>query len=546
MPFHSYARMSTDLQNPLSVDDQQRLCRERCEREGWKLVGMHEDRAKSGTDKFRPGYQRLLTAIRNGECDAVIIESIDRIARDPEHLAQFYKIVVFAGVKVFSLSEGWASEMHFGLGGVMSSLFLKQLSEKTHRGLRGRIEAGKSGGGLTFGYHVVRTPRPDGTFEVGGRRVNDAEAAIVRRIFEMYASGTPPRKIALALNVEAVLSPRKNGWGPSTINGNAERGVGIINNRLYVGKMVWNKLKYMKDPETGKRRSRLNDDREVIEKDVPELRIVTDELWARAKARQQQVSFTVSGIAKKPWDRRRPRYLLSGLTRCGCCGGGYAMISQAHMGCATARNKGLCTNHRAIGREAVEATILNALKTQLMTPVLFKEFCDEFIREVNAARQGASADRAAAEAELGKIKRRLRQIVDAIADGVSARTLKDELAALEQREDVLNAKLAAAPEQKVLFNPNMAEAYRKRVTALHTAIAAPEGDLEAFEAIRSLIEKVVVTPVDGKLTIDLYGQIAAILRLSAGKKDGDVLGPVSEQLVMVAGAGFDRDLKCVC
>jgi len=183
MLFDSYARVSTDLQNPLSVDDQQRLCRERCEREGWTLGGIHEDRAKSGTDKFRPGYQRLLTAIRNGDCEAVIVESIDRIARDPEHLAQFYKIVVFAGVKVFSLSEGWASEMHFGLGGVMNSLFLKQLSEKTHRGLRGRIEAGKSGGSLTFGYDVVRTPKPDGTFEVGDRRINEVEGSVVRRIF---------------------------------------------------------------------------------------------------------------------------------------------------------------------------------------------------------------------------------------------------------------------------------------------------------------------------------------------------------------------------
>ena len=82
----------------------------------------------------------------------------------------------------------------------------------------------------------------------------------------------------------------------------------------------------------------------MIEKDVPELRIIDDALWQRVKERQRLVTLTVSGAAKKPWDRRRPRYLLSGITKCGCCGGGYVMISQTHLGCATARNKGLCQN----------------------------------------------------------------------------------------------------------------------------------------------------------------------------------------------------------
>lgn len=185
----------------------------------------------------------------------------------------------------------------------------------------------------------------------------------------------------------------------------------------------------------------------MIEKDVPELRIVSDELWARVKARQQQVSFTVTGAAKLPWDRRRPRYLLSGLAKCGACGGGFVTISQTHMGCATARNKGMCDNRLAIARDKLEATVLAGLRHHLMAPDLFKEFCDAYISEVNRARMGASADRAAAEAELAKIKRRLRRGWRAGPD------LEDELLALEAREDVLKAKLEATPEQKVLLNP---------------------------------------------------------------------------------------------
>ena len=396
---------------------------------------------------------------------------------------------------------------------------------------------------MTYGYDVVRTPRADGSFDVGDRKINQDQAKVIIRIFEAYASGMPPRKIAWMLNEEGVPGPRGRGWGASTINGNSERGVGILNNRLYVGKLVWNKLKYMKDPDTGKRRSRVNAAADVVEKAVPEHRIVSDELWQRVKGRQKQVSFTVSGAAKEPWDRRRPRYLLSGLAKCGVCGGGFVTISQTHMGCASARNKGLCNNRLAIARDRLEATVLAALKHHLMAPELFKEFCDAFIAEVNRGRMNANAERAAAEAELAKIRRRLRQIVNAIADGISARTLKDELLALEAREDVLKAKFEATSEQKVLLNPGMADLYRARVANLHEALARPGAGQEAVEAIRSLVERVVLVPTNDRLVIDLYGEIGPIRKLAMAQQGKAVLGPDAEQLVMVAGACNHLDLQ---
>ena len=448
MRWCQYGQFSTDMQNASSIEDQLRVCRERCDREGWTFVGAYADAAKSGTTRLRSGYQRLLQDAREGKFDIVVAEDLSRLSRDMEDIAHLYKQLTFSKVRLLTLSEGWISEIHVGLGGTMAALYVRQLSEKTHRGLRGRIEAGMSGGGITYGYKIVRKPKADGTFEVGGRSINEPEAVTVRRIFEAYASGLPPRKIAWMLNSEnseGVPGPRRKGWGASTIHGNAERGVGILNNPLYVGKLVWNKLKYMKDPETGKRRSRVNDGSAVIEKDVPHLRIVSDDLWTRVKSRQKAVSFTVSGAAKQPWDRRRPRYLLSGLAKCGCCGGGFVMISRTHLGCATARSKGMCDNRLAMARERLEATILAGLQQHLMAPDLFKEFCAAFLAEFNSSRMRSNAERVAAEAELAKIKRRLRQIVDAIADGVSARSLKDELLALEAREDALTAELAASP-----------------------------------------------------------------------------------------------------
>jgi hypothetical protein len=71
---------------------------------------------------------------------------------------------------------------------------------------------------------------------------------------------------------------------------NRERGTGILNNELYIGKLVWNRLRYRKDPDTGKRRSRLNPETDWIVREVPELRIIPQELWEAVKARQVEMA----------------------------------------------------------------------------------------------------------------------------------------------------------------------------------------------------------------------------------------------------------------
>jgi hypothetical protein len=79
-----------------------------------------------------------------------------------------------------------------------------------------------------------------------------------------YAAGKAPQAIVKQLNKEAVPGPSGTAWGPSTIHGNPDRGTGILNNELYIGKLVWNRLRYIKDPETGKRVSRPNPESEWI------------------------------------------------------------------------------------------------------------------------------------------------------------------------------------------------------------------------------------------------------------------------------------------
>ena len=74
------------------------------------------------------------------------------------------------------------------------------------------------------------------------------------------------------------------------MRGHAKRGTGLLNNELYVGRLVWNRQRFMKNPDTGKRVARVNPPEERIFAEVPELRIVDDEPWQAAKARQGEIS----------------------------------------------------------------------------------------------------------------------------------------------------------------------------------------------------------------------------------------------------------------
>jgi site-specific DNA recombinase len=334
-----YARYSSDQQREASIEDQLRVCRARAEREGWTVAEAFADAAVSGATTLRPGYQALLAAMRGGAIDVVLAESLDRFSRDQEHIAAFHKQAVFAGVRVVTLAEGEVSELHVGLKGTMGALYLKDLADKTRRGLEGRVRQGRGVGRVCYGYRPVRRLGPDGEPERGLREPDPAEAAVLRRIFREYAAGRSPRAIARALNAEGVPGPGGGPWYDRTIRGRAARGEGLLRNPLYAGRQVWNRRRTLKDPVSGAPSRRSNDPAEHVVRPVPELRIVDDALWDRVQARLAAEAAPAS--PERPaaafWERRRPRHLLSGKVACGACGGVFYARGRDYLGAARGR-----------------------------------------------------------------------------------------------------------------------------------------------------------------------------------------------------------------
>ncbi|WP_376871008.1 recombinase family protein [Albirhodobacter sp. R86504] len=543
-----YARFSTDMQRDASIEDQIRSCREHAARQGLEVVDVYSDKAISGASLMRSGIQKLLRDAQMSAFDVVLSEGLDRLSRNQADIASIYQKLQFRDVVIETVSEGVISEMHIGLKGTMNSLFLKDLAIKTHRGLKGRALAGKSAGGKAYGYQNVIRYDASGEPIRGDRKINPVEAAVVRRIFKDYAAGLSPKKIAETLNAEVLPGPSGQTWGASTLHGNRERGTGILNNELYIGRQVWNRLTYVKDPETGKRISRLNPEADWVITEVPELRIIDEDLWNAVRNRQGAMK--VKNTDTPVWDRRRPKTLFSGLMTCGACGGGFAKVSQSQFGCSTARNKGkaVCSNMATIGQAELERRVLDALQNNLMDKEALTIFCEEYAKERNRLQAEATQNQGSLEKELSATKRDHSKLIDAILAGVPADQVKDRMNALDARRIELEAQLSREPAPSAIrIHPKMAETYRDQVGLLIEQLQQPEGMLEAKEALRGLIDRIVLTPPPegGKLSIHLEGALAALLLLSLGSKTQKGLSDKTQavecvdELVLVAGVGFE-------
>jgi len=292
--------------------------------------------------------------------------------------------------------------------------------------------------------------------------------------------------------------------------------------------LVWNRQRSIKDPNTGKRVSRPNPEAKWIRAEVPELRIVDDELWQRVKLRQaelaKQFEATTNGVRAARAERlnrlRRPAFLLSGLLTCGCCGGKYGIVVNDRYGCLGHFRKGICGNGRTIRRDDIERRVLAGLTDKLVSPeavaVAVRSFTEENNHQNHERRAQAETSRRALE----KIEKSIKGIMDAIEDGMYQPAMKARMVELEQQKAEINARLAGAPADLPDIHPNVAELYRAKVIRLAETLAEPESNEEAREDIRSLVGEVVITPGDkrGESHAVLRGELMAILDLAAGRR----------------------------
>ncbi|MEP9389611.1 recombinase family protein [Mesorhizobium sp. KR9-304] len=509
-----YARYSSDLQTDRSIDDQVALCTAHAAKSGLAVTAVYDDRARSGASIMgRDGLLAVMDAARDRAFDVLVVEALDRLSRDQEDLAGIYKRLTHVGVEIRAVHDGTADIVQIGIRGLVGALYLQDLAQKVRRGMAGVVRDGRNAGGRAYGYAPVAG-------RAGELAIVPEEAAIVLRIFSEYVDGRVPRDIAGSLNADGVAPPRGHYWQGSTINGSRRRESGILQNAAYDGRLVWNRTRFVKDPDTGRRISRVNDRAEWQEQAAEHLRIVPRELFAAAAARKR----AAGGERRQAPKNGR---LLSGLLRCGACGAGMSvkdrMGRQTRIMCTRAKEARACAHTRPYAIEPIEAAVLDALRRNLADRRLLDHYVACYNDEHRRLHSGEGAAREKAAQRLAAARRELARTVDCLIKGViSEAEASAGLPQLRAEVAELEARLSRLPEppKVVTLKPALISRYIRDLERLEAEVAANEGFVsgEAKRLVRELVTAVRVTPtsagqpphvdVEGYLTSLVAGQRA--------------------------------------
>lgn len=499
-----YARFSSDMQNPRSVEDQQTLCRDFALRNGMTVVATFEDRARSGASILgRDGLLDLMERAKAGEFDTVVVEALDRLSRDQEDLAGIYKRLSFAGIKIIAVHDGQADQMQIGIRGLVGALFLQDLSHKVRRGMAGVTRDGRHAGGRAYGYRPIAGAP-------GELEIVEAEAAIVRRIFAESADGATPRNIVADLNREMIPPPRGSYWSASVLSGNKRRGYGILLNPLYAGEIVWNRVRMIKDPSTDRRVSRVNPNDQWQRVPAPHLAIVGRALFDAVQERMAERSIIL------PAHRRAPKHLLSGLLKCGRCGAGMSVkdrsAGRVRIQCTAAKEGGTCTNRKAVYLDGIEVAVLAGLRSILADPRAIAAYVARYNERRQKLAQDVSGRKDASETRIRQLTAEIDRTIGMTVKGLIS---EDEAALLlpplraERASLVSELATIGQDTNLVHIHPRAAEGYLSAIARLESALEADDEERSRAE-VRKLIERVIVTPGAGKPTIQMDGWLSSL------------------------------------
>lgn len=518
-----YARFSSALQNSRSIEDQVRICRERCEREGWELIAEpFTDYATSGAagidENARPGLWAMLRRVEEGGVDQVLTEATDRIARHQGDAFTIRERINFAGARLFTLSDGEVTDIIATVRGLTDAQFRKDNRAKIKRGQRGTLEQGRSPGGKAYGYRLANIIDPDTGRAIRGlREVDEVQADVVRRIFSEYATGQSARAIASRLNEDRIPGPRGGVWNQTTIQGDRQRSNGMLQNRIYIGKLVHDRTEKILNPTTRKHLIRPLDRANWVEVDAPHLRIVDDATFDAVQERRQQYA------THRPERSRRPKHILSGLTFCGVCGGSWTVRGGEYWGCGRHRESGpaACSNNRTARSDTMAERVEHGLTSQLLHP----DAIEAYVREYHQA-AAKKAKTIARDAErLKRAKReataKIDRLVDAIAKGVDLVEVREALEKAREERDQLAADIADMESLPVIaLHPTAAADYRREVEHLFASLSADTGlHMESIAKLRGLIGRIDIFPADtGRGTrIEVTARMNAMLALATGQ-----------------------------
>ncbi len=508
-----YARLSKDKfvnKEAMSTTRQVEHARKFAADHGWTvaddLVFIDDD---IGGAEFaaRPGFVRLMNTLKpRAPFSVLVMSESSRLGREQFETGYALKQLSQAGVRCFSYLDDEEIVLDTATDKFMMSAatFAAELERERARQrvtdtMARKAARGDVCGGRVFGYTNRDVLGPDGKRSHVERVIHPEEATVVRRIFELSATGTGFTRIAKLLNEERALcprpmlrpdgAPRPAGWAPSTVRA-------ILLRPLYRGEPLYNMTK--KKDQWGQRKTSDRPEREWIRAQVPALRVVSDQLWNAAQARLVGIKTHLATVNGGRPGRRRDRdseYLLTGFARCAICGGSLCVMNRTTYACMTFHKRGttVCDNTLRKSMDRVNEALVTELLKRTRPNVVLPLVLDHL--KVSLSPRARATDLEKARATLATVEREIGNLTRAIAIGGDLETLVEELRTREARRQDLQTLIAASATVPRYDRQAIEREVRTGLESWRTLLSGSLADGRQF--LREVLEGPILFTPDG-------------------------------------------------
>ena len=412
-----YARYSSHAQREESIEQQVEACMEKAKELGIEIIKTYSDKAISGKTDNRPQFQKMLRDAEKGKFQYLIAWKSNRLGRNMLNAMVNEERLNESGVRCLYVEEDFddTAAGRFALRSMMNvnQFYIENMAEDIQRGLRDSAKECKVVGTIPFGYRKGEDKR---------FAINEAEAPVVREIFQRVANGDLIINIADDFNQRAIPTRRGGAWGKNSFQN-------ILHNEKYIGLYKYQDIE--------------------IPGGMPQ--IIDEDLFRRV----QEVCVT----KKNPTNNKRRRtnngmYLLTGKLFCGKCGAPMTGLS------GTARNGDLkfyyvCQSkrrHHSCDKENVQRDYIEKVVAKTVREYIMNDDILEWIADLACEYSKASvqnSDLSLLYAEQSNIEKSINNILKAIEAGIFTETTAGRLKELEAEQKKIKGKIVDAKEEVV-------------------------------------------------------------------------------------------------
>lgn len=422
------ARYSTDNQNADSIEVQVGKCSEWCNAQGLPILGVYADYAVSGMKDTRPQYEAMMAALRADQADTVVIYDQSRMFRDMTLWFNFRRDLERLGVSVHSVTQpniggdlkNPAVFLEESVWAVFNQLHVLQTTQKVNAAKQRKAHLGEHNGGIPpLGYRVVDKHL----------QIDEAEAAVVRRIFTEYASGSSYKAIIDGLNRDGLKTKRGNSFGRNSLHD-------LLHNEKYTGVLTYGGKPYRPD---GTRNTHGASGPDAIRTEEAVPPIISRELFDAVQERMAKNKHAQGG---RPGTKRD--YPLKGKVFCGLCKSAvYVSTSKKiydYYKCGGKKNGNGCEGV-IYSVDKLEEAVAAALRSQLGSTTLTDTLAETLRTEARKFQGDAVARYQRLQQQELEISRKLDNAADAILEGLASPTLKKRISDLEHQLAALRREL---------------------------------------------------------------------------------------------------------